>query len=362
MRGERLHVAPDQLQVLGREGVGELQRLWRTGRLRDDEARLLVSELVLELRRQRVGNTLCACDANDEAPGPMLGLREHVQRGHAHGALVGVCAGYHEQVARPGEAVDAHDRRQQVLGLLHVQVAGSHHHVDARDRLRSIRERGDRLGAAHAVHALHATQPAGPENGAVDLPVGARGGTHGHVEHAGGARGHNAHDDRARIRRPSARHIHRRGAERNLAQAHALALRQRHRHVLAGARLGHLGDVGDRHLQASDQLERQSLQGVIELLRRDGELARLAGAGVKTARVPKHGLIAPCAHRLDDLAHLLFDRLRSGDQRAQVLGERRRAPEAARLLAAQAIERHLMRRQRPTGVAAGRAAGRWAQP
>ena len=137
-------------------------------------------------------------------------------------------------------------------------MPGTDDHVDALDGLGAVGERGDRLRAAHAVDALDAAQPAGAEDRRVDLAVGARRRAHGDVEHAGGARGDDAHHDGARIRRAPARHVDGRRADRHLAQRDALALGEVDGDVLADARLGDLGDVRDRHLQAGDELERQA--------------------------------------------------------------------------------------------------------
>ncbi len=55
----------------------------------------------------------------------------------------------HQQVARSGEAVDAHVRRHLPLGLLHVQVARPDDHIDRRDR----------VGAPHRGSASHSERP-----------------------------------------------------------------------------------------------------------------------------------------------------------------------------------------------------------
>ena len=112
----------------------------------------------------------------------------------------------------------------------------------------------------------------------MDLPVGPRRGANDDIEHAGGARRDDAHRDSARIRRAAARHVDRRRRDRDLAQLDVLALRERNARIAVDARVGDLRDVRDRHLQAGDELERERLDRLVELLRRDEQRARLAPA------------------------------------------------------------------------------------
>ena len=106
----------------------------------------------------------------------MLGLREQVERQRLG---VGVAVGDQHHVARPGEPVDPDLAEHLPLGLLHVKVAGTDDHVDGRHRLGPVRERGDRLRAAHPVDDRRAGQPAGAEDDRVDLAVKARRRAHG---------------------------------------------------------------------------------------------------------------------------------------------------------------------------------------
>ena len=122
----------------------------------------------------------------------MLGLREQVERRQAR---VGAGGGDHEQVGRPGEAVDPDAAGDLALGLLHVEVAGPDDHVDGRDRLRAERQRGDRLRAAHAVDLVGAAA-ARRRRGSRD----ARRGDDDLLD-AGRPGGGDAHDHRRRVRR-----------------------------------------------------------------------------------------------------------------------------------------------------------------
>ena len=71
----------------------------------------------------------------------VLGLRLQVELERLD---VGARGRDHRQVGRPGEPVDADDVRDLALGLLHPQAARADDHVDPRDRLRAVGERGDR--------------------------------------------------------------------------------------------------------------------------------------------------------------------------------------------------------------------------
>ena len=107
-----------------------------------------------------------------------------------------------------------------------------------------------------------------PSTVRVDLAVPARRGADRDVQHARRARRHDTHHRRARIGRPPPRHVHRRRFDRQLAQRHALTLRQVDRDVRLDRRLRHLRDVRDRDLQARDDLQRHPLQRGVQLLRR----------------------------------------------------------------------------------------------
>ena len=80
----------------------------------------------------------------------------------------------------PGEAVDPDGRaRAGAWPPARTGCPGPTITSTRVDRLGAVGQRGDRLGAAHAVDALDAAQPAGAEDQRVDLPVGARRRAHG---------------------------------------------------------------------------------------------------------------------------------------------------------------------------------------
>ena len=111
--GELLGATADELQVLRREGVRDLERPQRVICLdeqqRRSRARRLLGVTLLQLLCQRVGDSRSGCQRGDDAALPVLALREHVQRRPLHGVLGAVLAEDEQQVAGSGEAVDADD-------------------------------------------------------------------------------------------------------------------------------------------------------------------------------------------------------------------------------------------------------------
>ncbi len=284
----------------------------------------------------------------------MLGLGEHVQRGEMQRAALlpviqlGLDGGaeHHEQVAGAGEAVDADGGGQLVLGLLHVQVAGADDDVDALHGVGAVGERGDGLRAAHAVHALDAAQPAGAEDGGVDLPIGPGRRAHGDVDDAGGARGDDAHDDGAGVGGAPPGDVDGGGADGHLAQEDALSLGQLDGHVAPDAGVGDEGDVDDGDLQAGDELERQAFDGLVELLGGDeqralADLRSVAAGGVEAARVVEHGGVAPGAHVGDDLAHGPGDGVAVWHERAHARGGAGGSAEAGDVVGAETLDAHV---------------------
>ena len=75
-------------------------------------------------------------------------------------------------------------------------------------RLGPVRERGDRLGTAHAVDLEAPVSRQAPRIDRVDLAVTAGRRAHGDLLDAGHAGRDDAHHDRARVRRPAAGHVH----------------------------------------------------------------------------------------------------------------------------------------------------------
>ena len=247
-------------------------------------------------------------DRHDEAVRPVLGLGAQVG-----GGPVGALGEDHAQVARAGEAVDADEPAHLPLGLLDVEVAGADDHVDAPDRLGPVRERGDRLRAAHGVDLVGLAE----RRGGVDQRVRRR--HDDHLVDARGARGHRAHQHRGGIRRPAAGRVHRRAPHGHVAQPHGLALLERHRRVGAQPRRRDRLDVGRRELQRPADVGVEGVERRVEPLLRHP--APLAVAEPRLVRGDRG--VPPQAYVLHDRGDHVGDRGGGGDRRADLGGDLR---------------------------------------
>ena len=173
---------------------------------------------VTGIELDRIQEVRIVARGHHDRPWPMLRLCGQIERRNSRDSPPS-CE--HQHVGRAGEAVDADVGRALALGLLHVEVARAGDDVDALDRLGAVRERGDRVRAAHRVDLVHAAQRARRQ----DDRVRARR-ADDDLLHARRLRGHDAHHDRRRIRRAPARHVDRRPPHRQLAHEHRVALRQ----------------------------------------------------------------------------------------------------------------------------------------
>ena len=124
------------------------------------------------------------------------------------------CGGHHGQVRRPGEPVDADHAGHLPLGLLHPQRPRADDHVDLRDRLGAVRQRGHGLGAGDGEVGVGAAQLRRGDHHRM------RRADHVHLVHARGARRHDAHHDRRRIRIAAAGRVDRGAAHGHVAQLH----------------------------------------------------------------------------------------------------------------------------------------------
>src|SRR5918996_3123660 len=193
---ERLGLLADQLEVLG----GDLLRRLQTGTRARDLDRLHVGHPV----RHGLDQRGLRRDQPELAVETVLRLCEQVQSDQ-----LGVRArgGEHGQLARSGEAVDAHLPDDLALRLGHPRIAGPDDHVDSRDRLGAVRQRGDRLRPAHPVHLGHLTEHARSEDRGVRAAAGAGGRAHGHLLHARHPCGYGGHDHGRWGGRPPARPV-----------------------------------------------------------------------------------------------------------------------------------------------------------
>ena len=239
----------------------------------------------------------------------MFGLSEQVEREWADAVRAAVPVCNQEQVARARETVDPDDAGQLALGLLDVQVARTDDHIDPADRLGPVRERGDRLGAAHPIRARRARERTGGEDRGVDLARGVGRSAHRDVGHAGRARRDDPHNDRARIGCAAAGHVHRGPVDRRATERHVVAA-EGHRDPLAGLRRrldGHGADVLDCLLKAVPHTRVELLERARRRRVLHPERERRGVCRVEPARVFEDGLVAPVANLIDDLGDRRLD-------------------------------------------------------
>jgi len=93
-------------------------------------------------------------------------------------------------------------------------------------------------------------------------------------------------------------------------------LRQGQRVIAPHAPLSHLGDVRDRHLQAGDDVQRQTRDRLVELLLRDDRRPGLGAPGVVRPGEPQHRLVTLFGDFAHDLAHPFGQLARSRSQLA----------------------------------------------
>ena len=313
-RRQGSHRPSDQLEVLGRERLGELDRLLGVTHPyeRGHGAGLGAG---LDAPLERVQQLVRDRHADHQRAGAVLGLGQQVER-----EQLGIRAGVrdHHQVAGAGEAVDPHPRRQLALRLLHVQVAGADDHVDRGDRLGSERERRDRLRAPHPVHGRGARQVAGGEHRRIDIALGARRRAHHDLRHARDFRRHHAHHDGARVRRPASRHVHGGSPDRNAPDPDGVGPKSDGPVGLGVEGCARdLPHVGDRLLEprADARVERVGRPGRLE--RVDAQRGGLGPAGVERPGVFADGPLASRLDAGDDLPHGFGHGLRRRDQRPQ---------------------------------------------
>jgi hypothetical protein len=116
-----------------------------------------VGELALDRRQRRLGQRAAGGDQADARVHVVLGLRQQV--GGDHRRIAGL-VGDDENLARPGELVDADGAEHLSLGLVDIGVAGPDDLVHRRDALRAIGHRRDRLRPADAEDAVGAGEVA----------------------------------------------------------------------------------------------------------------------------------------------------------------------------------------------------------
>ena len=148
LRQQRLRIVDRQLDVLGGDAVGELDRLGQRGD-DDDGAELVPAlagdlrarqqrELALDLVRDGIGERCVGGDEDRLRPAAVLGLRQEI--GRDPGGIGGL-VGDDQHFGRAGDHVDADGAEDLALGGGDIGVARPDDLVDRRDGLGAVGER-----------------------------------------------------------------------------------------------------------------------------------------------------------------------------------------------------------------------------
>ncbi len=233
----------------------------------------------------------------------MLGLPQQIGRAHLRVAAI---VGDDQRLRGAGEQIDPDAAGELPLGLGHVGVSGTGHHVAGRNRSRADRHRTDCLDTAQAVDRVRTGQMHGGDDGRRGLALeGRRAGDHpldpGHL------RGQDGHVRRGEQRIFAAGHVAADAVHRNVpvAQDHAgqcfdLDVLQR---VLLD--LGEIADLRLREPDVVDFARRHGFDAGLDLRRAQLEGRRVPV--VELARILAHRLVAALLDVGQDGLHGLAD-------------------------------------------------------
>ena len=323
---EQVGVLTHQLHVFGCDGVdgndrtvtvvdehGATAALQRRGRV-------LASGRCGQLPGQRgvdrVGHRFVPRHDDGTAARTVLGLGEQVG-GDEFGIRGGVRDDHH--VGRPREAVDADHADELTLRLCDVRVPRTDDHVDGRNRISPVRERGDGLGAADPVELVDVGEGCGGERGVGDAAVGARRDAEHDLGHAGDPRRHGGHQHARRVCRPPAGHVAAGPVDRDHEFLH-LDPRPLVGRFLRQLRLVEGEDLVARELERPGQLGIDAGKRGLPLCARDREF--VGTEPVEAFGQVAHGVVAPGAHNRKDLpnhgGHIVGLGTRPGERGPQV--------------------------------------------
>ena len=165
-------------------------------------------------------------------------------------------------------------------------------------------KRGDGLGAGDGEVGVRAAQLRRGDHHRM------RRADHVHLVHARGARRHDAHHDRRRIRVAAAGRVDRGAPHGHVTQLHGVPLRERHEAIVVEPRLRHRADVVDRDLEPG-------AHGVVEHagLRREGRTRARAEADLELLE----RRVTTGAHPGDDPRDILSHRRARRHRRADLV-------------------------------------------
>ncbi len=185
-----------------------------------------VGEQVVDGGVGGVGDLGIPRDEHRRTTGTVLRLGEQVGGGERsrHAAV-----GDDHDLGRSRERIDADRARDLALGQGDVPVAGADDHVDRADGLGAVRERGDGLGAADAVHLGDTDERRRRERGCGHRAVGRGRDAQHQLAHTRELRGDGGHQHRRRVRGATAGNVQAGPPDRHrqLTQGHAVALERR---------------------------------------------------------------------------------------------------------------------------------------
>ena len=196
------------------------------------------------------------------------------------------------------------------------------------DGLGSVRERGDRLRAAHPVDLVHAAERARGEDHGMRPPAGPGRRADGELVHSRGARRDRAHHDGRGVGRPAARHVCGGAAHRQLDDLDALAVLERDIDRIAQLRLGHGAHVRDRLAQAAQDVRLEHRDAPRRPPRRGRAARRARARRGRTRAVKRRTAASPSRRTASTIARTSSSTARGARRERAHLCGRRVLPEA----------------------------------
>ena len=231
----------------------------------------------------------------------MLGLAQQVG---SHPGGVALAVGQHQNLAGPGDHVDAHLAVDLPLGGGHIDVAGADDLIHSGDALGAVGESRHSLGAAGLEDLGHPRGGGGGQNHRADLAILAGGGGHDDFFHPGHLGGDHIHQDGGGVSRSAAGHIDPRLFDRGifLAQNHPVLFV--HHKIFVDLLAVEGLDVGRRHPQGLEEIGVGGGKGRVDLLLGDLEVVNLCA--VELEGILFQGRIPPGPDVGDDGIHHIF--------------------------------------------------------
>ena len=191
------------------------------------------------------------------------------------------------------------------------------------DALGAVGQRGDRVGASHAVDLVGARQRAGAEDHRIDLAVEAGRRAHGNALDTGCTGRGDAHHDRARIRRAAAGHVNGGTGHRGFTHGDAVVA-EIDRDVAMNGRARDASDVGQGELDPGRDGRIHLRAGCRQLGLADAQRQRVQAARVVQFRVAPDRGVPRGLDVSDDRGDRRCDRATVRNKAAELRGDARR--------------------------------------